>query len=144
VLFDVSQEMNRWSTTAWIFLAVEYASQKEPAKLDAIIGTADGINHAIPTQKELRRCLGRLQARGLILKEGKSYSVTDAGKELADRSRLNNRTVFEVLAALTIDLPDGGQDPKDEDITEEAVRSGYDAYQKTFGKLLSQIENEEG
>jgi hypothetical protein len=57
---------------------------------------------------------------------------------------LNNKTVFEVLAALTIDLPDGGQDPKDEDITEEAVRSGYEAYQKTFTKLLTEIENEEG
>jgi len=136
--------MNRWSTTAWIFLAVEYASQKEPAKLDAIIGTADGINHAIPTQKELRRCLGRLQARGFVLKEGKSYSVTDAGRELAERCRANCKTVFDVLAALTFDLPDGGQDPKDEDITEQVVRDGYESYQKTFNKLLVKLENEEG
>ncbi|WP_411825392.1 hypothetical protein [Luteolibacter sp. AS25] len=135
--------MNRWSTTAWIFLAVEYASQKTPAKLDAIIGTADAINHAIPTQKELRRCLGRLQSRDLIRKDGKAYSVTHAGRGLADRSRNNTKTVFEVLSALTLDLPDGGDDPKDDDITEDAVREGFESYKKTFNRLLGKIQNEE-
>jgi predicted transcriptional regulator len=62
-------------THAWIFLSLS----EQPASLTDIIAMADGINHAIPTQRELRQSFRWLEDRGLMRKEGKRYSLTVTG-----------------------------------------------------------------
>jgi len=53
-------------TIAWIFLAIALASQTEPADFDSISTIADGINHAVPTLKELQTSLIWLINNGLV------------------------------------------------------------------------------
>jgi predicted transcriptional regulator len=69
-------------THAWIFLSVP----EQLAPLTDIVAMADAINHAVPTQSELQQSFRWLQARGLVCKEGKRYSLTTAGKTLRDHS----------------------------------------------------------
>ena len=49
---------------SWIFLAVGMASEIEPCNINGISMIADGINHAVPTQKELRNSLSWLSTKG--------------------------------------------------------------------------------
>ena len=80
--------MTELEVTSWIFLATTLASQKEPAGFDAISLIADGINHAVPTEKELSTSLTWLRNEGLILKQGKKYHLTAAGiKKYEEASR---------------------------------------------------------
>lgn len=65
---------------SWIFLAISLASEKEPADLNAISMIADGINHSVPTDKELKLSLHCLLKEGLISKQGKKYTLTENGK----------------------------------------------------------------
>ena len=44
-------------TISWILLSTVIASQKGPADFASISNIADGINHAIPTHKELQTSL---------------------------------------------------------------------------------------
>ena len=67
--------MDEARTHAWIFLSLS----EQPASLTDIIAMADGINHAIPTQRELRQSFRWLEDRGLMRKEGKRYSLTVTG-----------------------------------------------------------------
>jgi len=71
-------------TYSWLFYAVALASRTESAKYRDIEQTADAINHAIPTQKELRESLAWLSTEGLIIKEGKAYSLSEKGNALLD------------------------------------------------------------
>ena len=123
-------------------MAVAYASQKEPAKLDEVIGTADGINHAIPSQWELQRTLGRLQHNGLVAKANRRYSLTDAGNELMDEASSKHTKMFDVLKELSLHLPDGGEIHKDEEVTLEEVQSGYKSYKKWFWKRYRELNNQ--
>lgn len=76
-------------TYSWLFYALALASGREPAKYKDIEQVADGINHAIPTQKEIRESLAWLSDKGLILKEGKAYLLSENG--IALLNRLSNK-----------------------------------------------------
>lgn len=76
--------MTQAQTYSWIFYAVALASQQDPADYAGIVTVADGINHAVPTQKEMRASLFWLAAQNLVQKDGKRYRLTEAGKLLAD------------------------------------------------------------
>jgi hypothetical protein len=130
--------MKRWSTTAWIFQAVAYASQDEPAKLDDVIACADAINHAIPTQKELQRSFGRLISNKLITKIGKSYSLTDEGRTLMDDCAKGRSRMHVTLEALTLKLPAGVKAPLDETVSESDVAEGFKAYEVRFKKIMNE------
>jgi hypothetical protein len=62
-----------------IFLATALASQEEPANFGQISMVADGINHSIPTEKEMRNSLTWLINKELISKESKKYHLTHNG-----------------------------------------------------------------
>jgi hypothetical protein len=72
-------------TYSWLFYAVALASRTEPAKFRDIEQVADGINHAIPTQKEMRESLAWLTEEGLINKEGKAFLLSNSGTELLNK-----------------------------------------------------------
>jgi hypothetical protein len=82
------------TTNSWIFLAVAMASSESPSKLNGIIGVADGINHAIPTHKELQTAFGWLSKQGLISKEGKKYRLTDKGLALHREASAKSNLIF--------------------------------------------------
>lgn len=78
-------------TISWIFVSIALASQKEPASFDGISSVADGINHAVPTHKELQSSITWLTNRGLIEKIGNRYKLTSKGKEeYVTSSKINN------------------------------------------------------
>ena len=60
--------MKESKTISWIFLVTVMASQVEPAKFSDISQIADGINHAVPTHKELQSSIGWLVDNNLIIK----------------------------------------------------------------------------
>ena len=68
-------------TISWIYLAISMASKNELADFNSISMLADGINHAIPTQKEIETSISWLTHKGLVTKVGNKYKLTSKGKE---------------------------------------------------------------
>jgi len=94
------------STAAWIFLAVHYACSKTGAGLRDIEAAADGINHAIPTQEELRSSFKILLDREFLTKHGKRYFLTTEGQNLITEAQDQSKTVMGVWSFLSARLPD--------------------------------------
>ena len=67
-------------TISWIFLAIALASQKEAANFSGISIIADGINHAVPTQKEMQKSILYLRTNDLVRKQSKKYDLTTKAK----------------------------------------------------------------
>jgi hypothetical protein len=72
--------MTQEKTFSWIFLSTALATQTEPADTRGISMIADGINHAVPTEKELQSAFSWLISKGFVTKQGKKYSLTPEGK----------------------------------------------------------------
>lgn len=96
--------MTESKITSWIFLATALASQKESADLDSISMVADGINHLIPTEKELRKSLTWLIAEGLILKHEKKYMLTSLGMIKYEQATKTTRVLFKIWDNLDKEL----------------------------------------
>ena len=67
---------------SWIFLALAMASQIEPTDFRGISMIADGINHAVPTHKELQTSITWLMNKGLVDRIDKKYTLSEMGTEL--------------------------------------------------------------
>jgi hypothetical protein len=78
--------MKEEQTISWIFLATALASQTRPSDFQDIVLVADGINHAVPTHKELQFSLSWLTNQGLINKVGKRYELSQKGKLEYDKA----------------------------------------------------------
>lgn len=87
---------------SWIFLATALATQKEPATLNEISMVADGINHSIPTQKELQNTFLWLQSNGYVIKSGKKYNLTTLGKRLYDEERGSSNELLVIWKNIKI------------------------------------------
>jgi predicted transcriptional regulator len=72
--------MTDQQTISWIFLATALATSTKPTEMNGISSVADGINHAVPTHKELQTSIAWLTKKRLIVKHGKNYELTDIGK----------------------------------------------------------------
>lgn len=88
--------MTDLQTISWIFLATAMATSTEPTNINGISSVADGINHAIPTQKELQKSLSWLKNQGLIIKQGKKYELTSKGKLEYETASKNIQTIMEL------------------------------------------------
>src|SRR5260370_24045011 len=88
--------MTENQTTSWVFLATAIASQKEPADFNSISNIADGINHAIPTHKELQSSLTWLANSGLVTKTGNKYCLTEKGKMDCDIASRQTSTLLKI------------------------------------------------
>ncbi|MBK6840046.1 MAG: hypothetical protein IPG90_18650 [Bacteroidetes bacterium] len=51
----------------------------KPTDMNGISSVADGINHAVPTHKELQTSIAWLIKNGLIVKQGRNYELTTRG-----------------------------------------------------------------
>ncbi len=92
----LESEMTDEQTISWIFLSTAIASEKESADFASISKIADGINHAIPTHKELQTSLTWLTQNDLIIKTGNKYSLTEKGKLDYKESSNNIGTVLNI------------------------------------------------
>jgi len=77
--------MTEQETYSWIFLATALASQSGPTNLQGISSVADGINHAVPTHKEMNSSLNWLREKKLIEKDGKKYQLSQQGNIMIDK-----------------------------------------------------------
>lgn len=74
--------MTEAQTYSWIFYAASAACTKEGTNIRDIEAVADGINHAVPTLKEMTKSLKWAKTKGLISKEGKRFFITRDGQNL--------------------------------------------------------------
>src|SRR5690242_10909572 len=77
---------------AWILAALALCHREEGATLDAIISAADYLNHAIPTQEELKTALGKLERAGLAKAKGECFLLD--GDALGFRAKLERVAAF--------------------------------------------------
>jgi hypothetical protein len=76
-----------WSfSDAWVMTAVAISSE-HGCDLSELIGAADACNHAILTDEELARGIGRLVASGLLSHDEDRFQLSDAGRDLASRRK---------------------------------------------------------
>src|SRR5712692_7191706 len=85
-----------WSD-AWILQAIALASKADAATLAQVLGSADAVNHALPTNDELHGALFRLTAGGFV-------------EEVERRFRLTSRVPGEVVATIVGGGLDRGRD----------------------------------
>lgn len=97
-------------TYAWIFYAIGLASHKEAVNYAKIAIMADGINHAVPTQKEMRLSLMWLESQNLIQKEGTKFKLNDAGSKLLQDASSSEKTTIGVWKFLQKDFSEIGAD----------------------------------
>jgi len=93
--------MTRTETIAWILYALAGASERGAASLAEISAVADGINHAIPTHKELQSSLSWLVERSLALHLEHRYSLTPKGRGIIEAARRQSTTTLGVWHALS-------------------------------------------
>jgi hypothetical protein len=89
-------------TISWIFLATALATNTTPADIIGISSVADGINHAVPTQKELQTSISWLATEGLIIKQGKNYELTSKGKLEYEVASKNTKTLMKIWKNLEV------------------------------------------
>lgn len=88
--------MSREETISWIFLATAMASEIEPASFSDISSIADGINHTVPSHRELQTSFSWLTNNALIVKQGKKYKLTDKGKFEFESASKKTDLVLEI------------------------------------------------
>ncbi|WP_309387902.1 hypothetical protein, partial [Cerasicoccus frondis] len=95
---------------SWIFYAASAVGAEKGVKHREIESVADGINHAVPTQKEISSSMKWLESKGLLRKEGKKVLLTDVGKELATRLKEKPGGVMKVWERITKEFEHLGAD----------------------------------
>ena len=83
-------------TISWIFLATALATNTKPTDINGISSVADGINHAVPTQKELQTSISWLTRNELIFKQGKNYELTSKGKSEYETASSKTKTLMKI------------------------------------------------
>lgn len=81
-------------------MALAMASEKSPADFNGISMIADGINHAVPTHKELQTSITWLTNSGLVAKQGKKYMLTTNG----NNEFLNAAQTSSILSQIWVNL----------------------------------------
>jgi hypothetical protein len=89
---------------SWIFMAIAMASESEAAGFSDISRIADGINHAIPTPKEMQISIKWLLNKGLVTKQGKRYILTSQGLSEYKGAIDYSKSLFKNWKSLEIKL----------------------------------------
>jgi hypothetical protein len=92
----VNNFMTDEKTIAWIFLSTALATGIDPTDTRGISMIADGINHAIPTQKELQTSFSWLTKHGLVAKQEGKYSLTSEGKIIFGNASKDSKILFAI------------------------------------------------
>jgi hypothetical protein len=106
--------MTEAQTYSWIFYAIGLASQKKDASYAEVVSLADGINHAVPTKKELEASIAWLVAHQFVSKEGKLVRLTQDGCSLLIKARESNSTSIGVWKYIKMHFEQVGSDDSNE------------------------------
>ncbi|WP_120274807.1 hypothetical protein [Mangrovibacterium diazotrophicum] len=96
--------MKKTTTISWILLAIAFASQKSPAGRKEISEIADGINHAVPTNRELEESIKWLIQNGIISEANKKFSLSDYGEKLVNNANSKTNIIFEIWKNLETEI----------------------------------------
>jgi hypothetical protein len=77
--------MTEAQTYSWIFYALASFANKDGASIRDIESVADGLNHAVPTQKEMSSSLRWAESKGLLEKTGTKIFLANSGRVFAAR-----------------------------------------------------------
>ena len=88
--------MDNSTTISWIFLAIALSSDKSSVDFKGISQVADGINHAVPSHKEIQDSVSWLLRKDFVLKIGNKYSLSNLGKNMLIDSEKNTKTVLNI------------------------------------------------
>jgi predicted transcriptional regulator len=88
--------MTNLETTFWIFLALAISSQNNPTDYAGISQIADGINHVIPSQKEMQNSISWLINQKLILKVAGKYSLTETGNKIYTETQNETKILLKM------------------------------------------------
>ena len=94
--------MTEIELNSWIFLAIALATNTAPTDINGISLVADGINHSIPTQKELQTSISWLNKNELILKQAKNYQLTLIGKHEYEIASKNEDSLSNVWSNIQL------------------------------------------
>ncbi len=83
-------------TIAWIFLATALATETIPTDTRGISMIADGINHAIPTQKELQTSFSWLTRHEFVANREGKYFLTTEGKIIYENASKDTKILFKI------------------------------------------------
>lgn len=91
--------MKQRTIDAWMFLAIAISPRDaDPVGLSDLVAAADGVNHALVTEDELRGGLNRLLHAGLVSEQESAFDLTAAGEAMFDKVRSRSvRTEFQRL-----------------------------------------------
>lgn len=81
---------------SWIFLATAMACQSGGSTTNSIVEVADGINHAVPTQKEIQSSIKWLIDNGLIKKHESKYNLTLTGKTIYNQASNSSKLIAKI------------------------------------------------
>jgi len=128
VLTVTMPAMKQRTVDAWMFLAIAISPRDAgPVGLSDLVAAADGVNHAIPTEDELRGGINRLIYAGLVSEYGSAFDLTDAGEAMFAKVRSGStRTEFDRLERELDHLADPGQSTWTP--SAEAIRDAIDDY----------------
>lgn len=87
---------NEGRTISWIYLALSMASETEPTDFNGISMIADGINHAVPTHKEMQTSISWLSEKGLVSKLGKKYTLSSTGRNDYKAASTGTNTLLKI------------------------------------------------
>ncbi len=125
---------------AWILLSALLTCRTRLADLVEIIGTADYINHAIPSHEELHGAINRLRSARLITTRRGKLTVTPRAELLMQKVEATcRRAVLRQLDGLRrlMDCPCCGVELKKVrwgyELDAKAYRELVDAYKATWG-----------
>jgi len=82
---------------AWIFLSAGTGGDPTPVTFRSVLGVADGINHAVPTHKELQTAFKWLTSHGFMKKVGKGFTITEDGSSLLAEAGSRSDNIFDHL-----------------------------------------------
>ncbi|GAB3922087.1 hypothetical protein GCM10011575_14590 [Microlunatus endophyticus] len=120
------REQGPWShADAWILAAT--SSGRRGSTLSGLIGSADAINHDIPTRDQLASSLGALLQAGLIEHHDGRFRTTRPGKLIRKHWRGGLFNWSATLLPQLQQLPRAGVEWP---LTEDEFRAAYEAYRR--------------
>jgi hypothetical protein len=134
---NIKMESSFEQSDPWILLAVAYAGKHGSVTLDRIIGTADSINHAIPTQKEIEGAINRLSHAELISIKGHTFAVTEPGNKLLIKASQTAKSIYDewkIIEQLlkTISVPQVSN--PDWELSESDFQVAYERYRRAIAE----------
>ena len=125
----------------WILMTIPI--NKDGVDLEGIIGRADAINHAIPTDEEIEGAITRCLQANIIKKIDDKYVFTDNYLKIFDKLWEKSKNVFDMWKIVEeylskSDLKKMNSDELKLKLNESSI--AHKKYSETFWKMYKEID----